>query len=136
MPEVDVNYMAVLAATIVSFVIGFVWYRPLFGKPWISTLGLSPEILVNSLKPEMRRAVLISFPLQYVMAFCLALFIGNGKTIGTATLYGLVVGVVWIAFAISITAMYEQKSFKYMLINGGYWTVSFTMMGLIIGAWQ
>ena len=136
MAEVDVNYMAVLAATIVSFAIGYVWYRPLFGKPWVGAVGLDPEILESLLNPELRRVLIVSFILQYIMAYCLAMFIGNGQTIGTATLYGFLTGLFWIAFAISITAMYEQRSFKYMLINGGYWTITFTLMGLIIGAWQ
>jgi hypothetical protein len=57
MAEVDVNYMAVLAATLVSFALGFVWYRPLFGKSWIHTVGLDPEILKTYLTPALRRVL-------------------------------------------------------------------------------
>jgi len=33
-------------------------------------------------------------------------------------------------------ALFERRSWKYIVINGGYMTVSFTVMGLILGAWR
>ena len=136
MAEVDINYLAVLAASLVGFVVGFLWYGPLFGKPWMIAVGLDPEVVKNSPKPKMQRIFTVSFILQYVMAYCLAMFLGNETTAGLGALYGFLTGLPWIAFAIAINAMYEGKSVKYMLINGGYWTVTFTLMGLVIGAWQ
>lgn len=136
MAAVDINYLAVLAASLVGFAVGFVWYGPLFGKSWMVAIGLDPEAVANSPRPQMRRIFTISFILQYIMAYCLALFLGNETTLQLGALYGFLTGLPWIAFAIAINALYEQKSFQYMLINGGYWTVTFTLMGLIIGAWQ
>ena len=136
MAEVDINYLVVLAASLVGLVVGSVWYGPLFGKPWMIAVGLDPEVIRNSPKPDMRRIFTICFLLQYVMAYCLAMFLGNDTSATLGALYGFLTGLPWIGFAIAINAMYEQKSFKYMLINGGYWTVTFTLMGLIIGAWQ
>ena len=136
MAAVDINYLAVLAASLVGFVVGFLWYGPLFGKPWMIAVGLDPEVVRNSPKPRMQRIFTISFILQYIMAYCLAMFLGNETDAALGALYGFLTGLPWIAFAIAINALYEGKSFKYMLINGGYWTVTFTLMGLIIGAWQ
>jgi hypothetical protein len=136
MAAVDINYIAVLAASLVGFFLGALWYGPLFGKPWMVSVGLDPEVIKNSPKPDIRRLLTISFILQYIMAYCLAMFLGNETTAGLGALYGFLTGLPWVGFAIVINAMYEGKSFKYMLINGGYWTVTFTLMGLIIGAWQ
>ncbi|MES2627031.1 MAG: DUF1761 domain-containing protein [Pseudomonadota bacterium] len=136
MAEVDINYLAVLAASLVGFAVGFLWYGPLFGKPWMIAVGLDPEVVKNSPKPGLQRIFTISFILQYIMAYCLAMFLGNETTAALGALYGFLTGLPWIAFAIAVNAMYEGKSFKYILINGGYWTVTFTLMGLIIGAWQ
>ncbi len=136
MAEVDINYIAVLAASLVGLVVGAVWYGPLFGKPWRLAAGLDPEVIERSPRSAMRRTFMISFILNYIMAYCLAMFIGNGQSVGMATLYGFLTGLPWIGFAIAINAMYEGKSFKYILLNGGYWTVTFTLMGLIIGALQ
>ena len=136
MATVDINYIAVLAASLVGFILGSVWYGPLFGKPWMIAVGLDPEVVKNSPKPDIRRLLTISFILLYIMAYCLAMFIGNETTAALGAFYGFLTGLPWIGFAIVINAMYEGKSFKYMLINGGYWTATFTLMGLIIGAWQ
>jgi hypothetical protein len=32
--------------------------------------------------------------------------------------------------------LFERRSFAYIAINGGYFAVAFTVMGLIIGAWR
>ena len=37
---------------------------------------------------------------------------------------------------IGIVALFERRSLKYVLINGGYLTVALTAMGAILGAWR
>jgi len=41
-PE-QINWLAVLAATVAHQVIGFLWYGPLFGKMWMRAIGLNAE---------------------------------------------------------------------------------------------
>jgi len=38
--------------------------------------------------------------------------------------------------ALAVNALFEQKPLQYMLINGAYGSVVFTLMGLILGAWH
>jgi hypothetical protein len=38
--------------------------------------------------------------------------------------------------AISIIGLFENRSWEYIAINGGYMTVAFVIMGAIIGAWR
>jgi len=42
----------------------------------------------------------------------------------------------WVAMAIGVNAMFEQRSFTHIAIVGGYWVVIFILMGLILGAWR
>lgn len=76
------------------------------------------------------------------MAFNLAMFLTGSPEAaaqmdaGTGAFYGFLTGFGWIFFALAVNSLYEQKSWKYIFINGGYWSVSFTVMGLIIGAWR
>ena len=35
----ELNWLAILAATIAGFVIGGLWYGPLFGNAWVAALG-------------------------------------------------------------------------------------------------
>jgi hypothetical protein len=49
----DINLLAVLAATVVQFIIGFVWYGPLFGGLWGKIHGfdkLSKEVQQKMMK--------------------------------------------------------------------------------------
>ena len=38
--------------------------------------------------------------------------------------------------AFGISYLFERRSVAYILINGGYMTVTLTLMGLIIGGWR
>jgi hypothetical protein len=41
-----------------------------------------------------------------------------------------------VTLGLGTIALFERRPWKYVLINGGYMTVSFTIMGLILGAWR
>ena len=58
-----------------------------------------------------------------------------GVTSGVITTLGLMVGVFFVTTAFVITYIFERRPLGLWLINGGYHMVSFTLMGLILGAW-
>lgn len=136
MGGVDINWLAVLAATVAGFALGGLWYGPLFGRPWMLSIGMDPETVKNTPKKGLRQLLTITFLLQWIMALCLAFFIGNEADALMGTVYGLLTGLPWVALAIVVNALYEGKSLNYMLINGAYWTLNFGIMGLVIGALQ
>jgi hypothetical protein len=49
---------------------------------------------------------------------------------------GALAGFGWVAMAIAIIAVFENRSWSYIAINGGYMTVAFIVMGAILGAWR
>ena len=136
MGEVAINWKAVLLATLVSFVLGALWYGPVFGKPWMRSLGIDPGVARQAPRIGLRRMLSISFILEWIMAICMAYFIGDKADAMHGALYGLLTGLPWVASAIAVNSLYEQKSMAYIFITGGYWTVVFTLMGLILGAWH
>jgi hypothetical protein len=71
------------------------------------------------------------------MSYNLAFFLGDPKIdAGMGALYGFLTGFGWVAMGIFILGLFERKNWKYMLINGMYMIVSFTIMGFILGAWR
>ncbi len=46
----QVNWLAVAVTAIVTFALGALWYGPLFGKAWLSAVGLKKEELGSSSK--------------------------------------------------------------------------------------
>ena len=133
MGTIEINWYAVLAATAVGFAVGFLWYGPLFGKMWMKEVGVDPETAQSG---DMGKIFGYSAAFQFIMAYTMAMFLGSEVTAITGALYGLLFGVGIVAMSLSVNALYEQKSRRYMLINGGYWSVVFTLMGLIIGLWH
>ncbi len=130
----SLNYLAIIVAAVSSFVIGALWYSPvLFGKVWQREAKLSDEDLQNS---NMAKTFGLSFILSLIISFNLAAFIGPTGTLSFGLFAGAAAGVGWVATALGILYLFEQKSFKLWLINGGYHAVTFTVMGAILGAWQ
>jgi len=133
------NIWAILVATLSTFVVGWLWYGPLFGKAWMSAVGMTEEQLQQG---NMAKIFGLAFLFELIMAFNLAMFLTGSPEAAAqvdasmGAFYGFLTGFGWIFFALAVNSLYEQRSWKYIFINGGYWTVSFTVMGLILGAWK
>lgn len=127
--------MGCLVATISAFVLGGLWYAPfLFGKAWMKENGFSEEDME---KGNQAKIFGLSFLWSLVMAFNLAMFLSDEKTtVVWGMTAGFLAGFAWVAMGVFVIGLFERKSAKLMMINGGYMTVSFIIMGLILGAWR
>lgn len=129
----DVNYLAVLLAALSSFVLGGLWYSPLlFGKRWIALSGQSKETLSSG-----NPAVVFggAFLLNLVAAFVLALWLKErAADVQDAASAGFAVGLGLVATSLGVIYLFERRPLGLWLINGGYATLFFTVMGAIIGA--
>lgn len=134
MEGVTLNHLAVITAAISAFVIGGVWYGPLFGKAWMAENGFTPEQLA---KANQGKIYGLAFLWTLIMAYNLAMFIGDPSIdLAKATMYGALTGGGWIAMGTFVIGLFERRSARLMLINGAYMTVALTVMGAIIGAWR
>lgn len=127
----NLNWLAVIAAAISTFMIGGLWYK-VFEKGWMSSNGFTAENLKNR---NMGLIFGLAFLFSLIMAFNLALFIGQGD-MAYGALAGFLTGFGWVFFAIGIISLFENRSASYVFINGGYMIIAFTVMGAIIGAWH
>jgi hypothetical protein len=130
-----INWLAVLAAAISTFVLGGLWYSPvLFGRAWMSVNHLNETELAES---NMAKIFGLAFVFALVMAVNLAAFLAEPKTTASwGATAGFLAGFGWVTLGIATISLFERRSLKYVLINGGYMTVSFVVMGLILGAWR
>jgi hypothetical protein len=138
MPQLNINYLAVLVAGIAAFAVGWLWYSPLlFAKPWMAAHGYTPERLAEMQK-RAARAYGVSAVMFVVMAggvAALVSLLGIGNAVA-----GLKLGVlVWAGFAFPlglIAHMYSDKPISAFVIDAGYQLVYLLLMGAIIGAWR
>jgi hypothetical protein len=127
----SINYVAVIVAAISSFVLGGLWYAPfLFGKAWMRETGLTEEQLGAR---NMLVVFGFSFVLSLVGSFVFAMFLGPSPGLGLGFGAGLSAGLCWVAGSFGINYLFEKKSLKLWLINGGYHTLQYTLIGTALG---
>lgn len=129
----EINYLAVGLAALAAFFLGYLWYNVIFAKAWKQEIGIGASGSTAD-TPNLGKLLIGSLILEIIMAFNLAAFIGRGADWMFGLGAGLAVGFGWVALAFGVNYMFEGKSFKLWLINAGYNTLVFAVMGLIIGA--
>jgi hypothetical protein len=129
----EINWLAVGAAALSSFIVGGLWYGPLFGKTWMRASGLSAE---QAAQANQGRIFGLSFVLQLIAAAVLAMFVGPESDLGFALFASGSVGLFWVATAFGVVYLFEQRSLGHWAVNAGYQVVAFLLMGLIIGVWR
>ena len=129
-----INWLAVIAAALSTFLLGGVWYSPaLFGNAWMRENGFTEEQLK---KRNMARIFGFSFVWGLIMSVNLAMFLNDPATdLSWGASAGFLAGFGWVAMAIFVLGLFEGRSTRLMLINAGYFIVSFVIMGVILGAW-
>lgn len=134
----QINYLAVLAAAVVSMVIGSIWYGPLFGKKFIRAKGmdkLSPEEQ-EKMKKGMAMTYLWQFIASLMMFYVLARLTGS---LGQMSIHGGVTVAlwVWLGFVVPLelgNALWGGKMALFWLGIGNM-LVTLLAAGAIIGAW-
>jgi hypothetical protein len=132
----DVNYLAVLVAGIAVQPLGFLWYGPLFGRPWRALKGVDPS------KPEDASAnpgpaLAIGFVVALVEFWVLAAvfdWVGVTDLPNALSISALM----WLGFVAPIVAMgivfSDRTSFKLWLIDAGYQLAALLVAGAVIFA--
>ncbi len=129
----DINWLAAIVAGVVSGLgLGFLWYGPLFGKAWMRATGMSKT---SASQRNMMIPVIGSLAISILAAITFAFFLGKVSP-GTGALYGFVAGLFWVAGGIGTAYLWEGRSLAHWLINGGYSTAQFTLIGFILGLWH
>lgn len=130
----QINWLAVLTAALSMFVVGGLWYSPvLFGKIWVRANGFAEADVKN----KNLRAFGGTFVLALIMSANLAMFLADSKTtVSWGVTAGALAGVGWVAAGLAVVALFERRSWAYILVNGGYLIVAFVLMGAILGAWR
>lgn len=126
-----INPWAVLVAALSSFVLGGVWYGPLFGKAWNTAAGMDPQ---KQGHPAKIFGGAFVFSLIAAMAF--AYLLGPAPALTTAVGMGALAGVGFVAASFGINYLFAQRGATLWLIDAGYHTLQFTLFGLILGLWH
>ncbi|OLD60712.1 MAG: hypothetical protein AUI83_01850, partial [Armatimonadetes bacterium 13_1_40CM_3_65_7] len=81
------NWVAIVVAAIAQFIIGWIWYGPLFGKTWMSMMGMSQQSMSRE---GMGKTMVLTFIGSLVTAAVLSMLVGwmGAKTLSTGIAAG------------------------------------------------
>ncbi|MBD8083974.1 DUF1761 domain-containing protein [Chryseobacterium sp. GCR10] len=156
------NFFAILTAALVPLITGYIWYHPkVFGTFWMRIAGVNEDKIKKSnmlfiFLFSTFLSILIGMFLQFVTIhqFGALGMIGGDETLaktsytafmkeyrmayrsfGHGVLHSFMAGIFFVFPLFGINAAFERKSWKYVMLNAGYWTVTITIMGGIICGW-
>jgi uncharacterized protein DUF1761 len=136
MEQFYINHWAVIACAVLNLVVGAIWYSPmLFYKAWMKENNLTEEMIKQKLNPL--KTYGLGFILSLIISYNLAFLLGDDKTDASwGATAGFLAGFGFSALIFTVVALFEQRSWRYIFINGGYITIYFTLIGFILGAWR
>jgi len=112
------NWLAVITGTVVSFLLGWLWYSPkLFGTKWAQGSGVSMD------GSEFPKAAMVT---QLVATFLLAWLIGLTAT--TNSLLTAILIVLTIVFFVVAAGLYVKKNSYAVLTEAGFILVMAVVM--------
>ncbi|HEY5781648.1 MAG TPA: DUF1761 domain-containing protein [Lysobacter sp.] len=133
MPPIDLNWLAVIAAALSAFLLGGIWYGPLFKKAWCIEAGVDPDAAPR----HPARIFATAFACSFLAALIFAAMLDNTKaTAGIGFGLGFIVGLFFVATSFGINYAFAQRSLKLWTIDAGYHILQFCLYGLILGAWH
>lgn len=139
MPSVEINWLALIAATVVNMIVGFVWYSPaLFAKPWAKLTGRKMDEMGDGAK-----GYIITTVGAFVQAFILLHFVSYAAhfyptysevSVGLLTAVWAWLGFVAIPQGVNMVFAGTRK--KLWAINTGYFLVVLAINGILLASWH
>jgi len=132
-----INYVAIIAAAVASWLVGAVWYGVL-GKQWMAALGWTEKDVCG---PDGKRhmpvgPMILSFVALLIMAFLLSGLMRHIPPISIRS--GIISGaLVWLGFAITTMAVnnaFQKRKAMLTVIDGGHWLLALIAPGAVLGA--
>jgi hypothetical protein len=134
----EINYIAVLLATLSSMVVGSIWYTPkVFGNRWMRLSGVTPSGNTKDAVGPIVVTLIVSFITAWVLAG--AAFIAQAFYGGSFLVNALVTAVIlWAGFTAArfITHdAFDKRPAALTVLNIAHELVTVLIMALIIGVW-
>ena len=134
-----INMMAVLIAVAANFVLGFLWYTPLFGKAWAKEKGF--DINRKPTSGELAKGMLIMVIGNFFMAYVLAhnnmawSYVPGAGEMSTTSKVLSSAFFTWLGFYLPVDmggVAWEKHSFKLLAINTVYHFLSLLVVAAIL----
>src|SRR5215831_5230224 len=142
-PKLQINYLAILVSVVASFVLGGLWYGPLFGKAWKQAMGIPADAKPTGMGRALGLTAFGILLMAYVMAHSVAVWHASAWGAGPDKppyVYGFFGGFFnWLGFIIPMllnSVAFEKQTWKVFGINAAYQLLSLQVIGMILSYWR
>lgn len=142
MPNIHINALAIIIAVVANFILGFIWYTPLFGKAWGKEMGFNMDqkppasVLVKGMIFMIIGNFLMAFVFYHNMAVWNPVTWGLPPSPRSASANAMMGAIfTWLGFFVPVdlnTVAWEMKSWKLFFINTGYHLISLIVVAMIL----
>jgi hypothetical protein len=142
MDNIHVNMVAIIIAVVANFILGWIWYTPLFGKAWAKELGFNMDVKppASAMVKGMIFMIIGNFLMAYVFAHNMAAWDPQswGQPASPASPAATAFAAAtftWLGFFLPgdlSSVAWEQRSWKLFFINTGYHYVSLLVVAFIL----
>lgn len=134
----EINYWAVLLATLSSMVVGSIWYTPkVFGNYWMKKAGVTPSGKASDAFGPILTTLLVSFVTAWVLAG--AAFIVwdfyEGGFLANAIITAIVLWAGFTAARFITHDAFDNRPSGLTMLNIAHELVTLVIMAVIIGVW-
>lgn len=143
---IHLNYLAILVATILSMVLGFLWYSKFFSKPWAKHFYGVEECMTPPTSAVMMKSMALylvgAFLTSYVLALGLGLFWQYRLTLGveTTVVHSLEFSfLIFLGFFVPFhlgRVSWEFRSWHTVVIGAGYDFVRLLIVTTLFWHWR
>jgi hypothetical protein len=131
----SVNWLTVIIASVISFIFGWIWYGPLFGKVWLKGSGMSEKEAKRMHKEGMAGKMILNLIGTIVSVYVLANVIAwiGVNTIGDVFMLSLWLGIGFFgATTLLGDVLWKGRPWGFYLINFVYWILNLEIIGYIL----
>ena len=154
------NFYMYFIVALIPMVVGFVYYHPkVLGNAWMKTNGFTEESLKGGnmalifglayVFSLIIGLILTSLVIHQTAVFSImmpepgsdtatefnnfmATYGNNFRTFGHGVLHGVTYSILFVGPILGTVALFERRSWKYVLIHLGYWAISLGLMGGVL----
>jgi hypothetical protein len=131
-----VNYVALAAASVVTYLLGFVWFILLFSEPFVKGLGKTAEEMARG--PDAVQASIMQVIGNFITLYIL-LWLMNKLKITTVMDAIKFAGIIWLGFVGAVLApmyAFEAYSLSFFAITSGSVLVTLVVGAAILRFWK
>lgn len=128
------NWLVVVVAALASFMLGWIWYGPLFSKPWASGMGYDTSNSDMKMPPL---NLVLSYLMSFFMAMALSAIMAAGSVAGAGAALQMAF-LLWlgiVATTYTLNQIYDSRPWRVWAVNVGYHLASMLLIALILAVW-